>query len=212
MTLLHHLAGDHTTLEVMHAEIEAHLAGNVKRLPIAQPFRNLVAHARLGVSREEHEVFFRKLLGDLDEPTAPFGLLDVQGDGTGIEEAHVMLDAALAGRIRERARKLGVTPASLCHVAWAQVLARVSGREDVVFGTVLFGRMQGGAGADWVMGLFINTLPVRIRVGEEGVESSVRHTHMLLAELLRHEHGLIRRRWRSGAAGLLRPHRCSRRY
>ena len=37
-------------------------------------------------------------------------------------------------------------------------------------------------------GMFINTLPVRIRISEEGVEESVRQTHALLAKLLRHEH------------------------
>ena len=84
-----------------------------------------------------------------------------------------------------------MSAASLCHLAWAQVLARVSGREDVVFGTVLFGRMQGGEGSDRVMGLFINTLPVRIQVGEEGVEASVRRTHTLLADLMRHEHASL---------------------
>src|SRR5882762_4828612 len=189
--LLHHLAGDHTTPEVMQEEKQAHLLGQEEQLPELQPFRNLVAQARLGVSQEEHEEFFRKLLGDVEEPTAPFGLLDVQGDGTGIEEAELLLDSKLARRIRERARKLRVSAASVCHVAWAQVLARVSGREDVIFGTVLFGRMQGGAGADRVMGLFINTLPVRIRIGEESVEASVRRTHEQLAELLRHEHASL---------------------
>src|SRR5207244_4189068 len=107
-------------------------------------------------------------LGKVDEPTAPFGLVDVQGDGTGIRQALMAVEPALARRVRQRARNLGVSAASLCHVAWAQVLARVSGREDVVFGTVLFGRMQGGHyGSGTMMGLFINTLPVCIPIGDE---------------------------------------------
>ena len=126
----------------------------------------------MGVSPAENEAYFRKMLGDVQEPTAPFGLLDVQGDGSGIEEAHLLVDEALAGRLRAHARRLRVSAASLCHLAWAQVLARLCGREDVVFGTVRSGRdLQGGEGADRVVGPFINTLPVRIRVGEEGGRS-----------------------------------------
>ena len=191
MLLRHHLIGDHTTLEVMQEEIEAYLLGRGDRLAAPQPFRNLVAQARLGISREEHEAYFRQLLGDVEEPTAPFGLLNVQGDGTGIAQAHMRVEAGLGRRIRERARKLGVSAASLCHVAWAQVVARTSGREDVVFGTTLFGRILGGVGAERAMGLFMNTLPVRMRVGERGAEESVRGAHRQLAELMRHEHASL---------------------
>jgi acyl carrier protein len=189
--LHHHLANDHTTLQILIEEIRAHVLGRTDRLAPPVPFRNFVAQARLGVSAQEHEAFFRDLLGDVDEPTVPFGLVDVRGDGRDVEEARVGLDAELARRLRERARALGVSPASLFHLAWAQVLARTSGRQDVVFGTVMFGRMQGGEHADRTLGMFINTLPVRIRVGDEGVEDSVRHTHKLLTELLHHEHASL---------------------
>jgi amino acid adenylation domain-containing protein/FkbM family methyltransferase len=191
MQLQHHLVGDHVTLEIMQEEMQAYLLGRVDQLPPPLPFRNMVVRVRLGVSQEEHEKFFRQLLGDVEEPTAPFGLLNVHGDGTGIDMARMRVDARLARRIRERARRLGVSSASLCHMAWALVIARTTGRDDVVFGTVLFGRMQAGEGADRAMGLFMNTLPVRIRVGEQGAAESVRTVHKLLAELLRHEHASL---------------------
>jgi non-ribosomal peptide synthetase component F len=51
--------------------------------------------------------------------------------------------------------------------------------------------MQDSAGADRGMGVFINTLPVRIRIGGESAEGSVRRLHRLLGDLMRHEHGSL---------------------
>ncbi|WP_438331494.1 amino acid adenylation domain-containing protein [Burkholderia pseudomallei] len=186
--LFHHLSIDHTTLERVIEEARAIGQGRVEDLPRPVPFRNFVAQARLGVSEADHEAYFRAKLGDIDEPTAPFGLLSVQGDGREIAEAARTLKPELSGALRGHARRLGVSAASMMHVAWGLVLSRTTGRQDVVFGTVLFGRMQGGAQSDRSLGLFINTLPVRMRVAQTGVETSVKETHAQLAELMRHEH------------------------
>nr|WP_256434654.1 non-ribosomal peptide synthetase [Bradyrhizobium sp. 6(2017)] len=191
LELQHHLIGDHTTLEVMRAEVQAVLEGREHELSEPQPFRNLVAQAHLGADAKADEAFFRELLADIDEPSTPFGLSEVRGDGGGVREAQRMLPQQLNARLRSQARRLGVSLASLCHLAWGQVVARSSGREQVVFGTVLFGRMHGGAGADRAMGLFINTLPLRLDLDGTAVEASVRTTHARLVELLAHEHASL---------------------
>src|SRR6267378_3938737 len=114
---------------------------------------------RVGVGREEHEAFFRELLGDVEEPTAPFGLVDPPADPNGIAQACLELDQNLTGRLRASADRLNISAASLFHVAWAQVLAKVSGGEDVVFGTVLSGCTLAAADSDKETGLFTHTLP-----------------------------------------------------
>ncbi|SAK79874.1 non-ribosomal peptide synthetase [Caballeronia pedi] len=187
----HHMVMDYTALEMMLQEIESILRGETERLPTPLPYRNFVAQARLGIGRDEHEAYFREALGDVDEPTLPYGLSEVQSDGSGIAEFRTMLAAGLSRQLREEARSLGVSVASLFHLAWAHVLGRVSGREDVVFGTVLLGRMQGGEGADRVLGMFINTLPIRIDLHDVSVGDAVRHTHAALSTLLHHEHASL---------------------
>ncbi|EON2226696.1 AMP-binding protein, partial [Serratia marcescens] len=184
----HHLIGDHSTLAFMEQEVSEILAGRGARLGAAQPFRNAVAQARLTLSEAEHERFFRDMLADISEPVLPFGLSDVHGEGRQIVSRYQALSSALNLRLRRQARRLGVSLASLCHLAWAQVLARVSGRDAVVFGTVLLGRLQGGEGAERALGLFINTLPLRLDIDRRGAEAAAREAHVRLSGLLAHEH------------------------
>ncbi|EQB97795.1 hypothetical protein B738_28857 [Photorhabdus temperata subsp. temperata M1021] len=187
----HHLVGDHSTMEVMDREVQAYLAGQEERLPAPVPFRNLVAQARLGVSQEEHIRFFTNMLAEVDEPTLPFGLMEVHRDGSQVTESHRMLTTELNDRLRGQARHLGVSLAALCHLAWAQVLSRTCDQEKVVFGTVLFGRMRAGDGSDSGMGLFINTLPLRLDMDDTPVRDSVLTAHSRLAGLLDHEHASL---------------------
>ena len=187
----HHLIGDHSTLDLLRSELAALLAGKGETLLPAPPFRNLVAQARLGRSQEEHEQFFRAMLGDVDEPTLPFDVADVHQAGGGVREMSYLLPESMSDSLRQQARRLGISVASLCHLAWAQVLARVVDSDRVVFGTVLFGRIQSSEGAARAAGLFINTLPLRIDIGDTGVESAARHVHDRLADLLCHEHASL---------------------
>ncbi|MES4886333.1 amino acid adenylation domain-containing protein, partial [Streptomyces sp. NPDC000349] len=185
---VHHLLQDHTALQVVLGEVAALMEGRGDELPVPLPFRDFVAQARLGVSRTEHEEYFAELLRDVTEPTLPFGLADTRGDGTGVQQARLVVDDGLAGRVRESARGLGVSPATLFHVAYARVLASLAGRSDVVFGTVLLGRMNAGVGAERIPGPFINTLPVRMDVADTDVVGAVRAMQAQLAGLLVHEH------------------------
>jgi non-ribosomal peptide synthetase component F len=68
---------------------------------------------------------------------------------------------------QEYAWKQQVTLNTLMQAAWALVLSRYSGQADVVFGTVVAGRPPELAGVERMIGLFINTMPVRVQVRDE---------------------------------------------
>ena len=184
---MHHLVLDHVGLEMVLGEVAAMLAGQAGELPEPLPFRDFVAQARLGTPREEHERYFAGLLGDVTVPAAPYGLLDIHDPGQ-VRHAHQPVDPELAERLRALARTRSTSPATIVHLAWARVLMVLAGQEDVVFGTVLLGRMNAGPGADRVPGLYMNTLPVRVRGADAGVADALAALRSQLAGLLAHEH------------------------
>ena len=186
----HHLIEDHTTDELMSGEIAALMADEGADFPEPLPFRAFVARTADRAKDPQSREWFGELLGDVDEPTAAFGLTETAQDEP-IKDARLRLDDALSERLRIIARKQGVGVASLFHLAWGLVVGQSCGRGDVVFGTVLFGRMQAGDHADRILGPMINTLPLRLRFAGRSVAEALTDTHELLAGLLRHEHASL---------------------
>ena len=147
-------------------------------LPQPIPFRNYVADALEQVRLTEAEEFFRGKLQDVDQPTAPFGLLDVHGEGREIDEAHRVLDRDLSMQIREQARHTRVGVARLFHAAWALVVAHTSARADVIFGAVLLASRQRGTDSRRMVGMSVNTLPLRLRIADLTICDLVAQTEL----------------------------------
>ncbi|HEY6925080.1 MAG TPA: condensation domain-containing protein, partial [Steroidobacteraceae bacterium] len=183
--LSHHLVCDHVTNDLILAEIQMVLRGQDHRLPPSLPYRNFIAQLQ-AIPPAEHEAYFRAQLGDVAEPTTPFGLGPLEIGTYKVNEARSYFSTDLARDIRQTARAQRVTAAVLFHVAWSLVVAQCTGRDDVVFGTVLFGRLR-GRGLSQMLGMFINTLPLRIHLSNRAVRDVVLETYQGLSELLIHE-------------------------
>ncbi|HEX2190861.1 MAG TPA: amino acid adenylation domain-containing protein, partial [Longimicrobiaceae bacterium] len=89
------------------------------------------------------------------------------GEAQGQGVVDLLLPPERTRALQEQARGWGVTMSTLVQGAWALLLARYAGEEDVVFGATASGRPPELAGVEEMVGLFINTLPVRVRLPGE---------------------------------------------
>ncbi|WP_242065199.1 condensation domain-containing protein, partial [Pseudoalteromonas rubra] len=94
----HHLISDHVSLEILVHELTALLHGNEASLAEPVPYREFVGRTLARTASLDTEAFFTQMLGEVSEPTLPYGLTDVLNDGSGIETVHVTLDDAQAQR------------------------------------------------------------------------------------------------------------------
>ncbi|WP_451691152.1 amino acid adenylation domain-containing protein [Streptomyces sparsogenes] len=183
----HHLIEDATSLRLTLEELAAHLTGRAELLAAPAPYRDFVAHTVHQLASDDAESYFGATLGDVTEPTTPFGLTNVRGDAHRYPQLRRPLPADLTREVRDRARRLRVSPACLFHAAWACVAAATSGRDDVVFGTVMSGRLQGVPGVERMLGNFVNTLPLRVRLAGRTVRDLVADVDAGLQELIARE-------------------------
>ena len=101
----------------------------------------------------------------------------------------MLLPAGPTAELVALARRHRLTLNTIVQGAWTLLLGRYSGRADVVFGVTVAGRPAELAGAEAMVGLFINTLPVRVTVTEdEALLPWLRALQARQVEMRRHEH------------------------
>lgn len=126
---------------------------------------HMAEHVRhvTGADLDAARAFWTARLAGFSSPTPlPGGSLDVPAERRGHVDRE--LDEGMTTALFETAEALGVTVNTLVQGAWAVLLARFSGEEDVVFGATRSGRASSVSGADQIVGCLINTLPVRAQL------------------------------------------------
>lgn len=148
------------------AHYEAFIEGRDLQAPSPPPYRDYIAWLQrqdLGAA----EKFWRKELAGFSMPT-PLGIerLDPEtpAAGTTVGDVHMELSLDVSARIQALALANQVTPNTFVQGAWALLLSRYSGEEQVLFGVTVAGRPTELPGVEDIVGLFINTLPLRVTV------------------------------------------------
>ncbi|MFF9352749.1 amino acid adenylation domain-containing protein, partial [Streptomyces sp. NPDC014734] len=135
--------------------------GSPAGLPPVTPYRDYLAWlSRQDVAAAERE--WRKALDGVGEPTRVSG----RTDPVPALPRRVLreLPEGLTAELTAVARARRLTMSTLVQGAWAAVLSHLTGRDDVVFGTTVSTRPADLPGSDAMIGLFINTVPVRARL------------------------------------------------
>ncbi|MDQ2870861.1 MAG: amino acid adenylation domain-containing protein [Acidobacteriota bacterium] len=160
--------------------------------PAPRPFREYIAWVQRQ-DRKASEAFWRGALAGFRTPTSLRLDSGVASAATSSpREATLRLSSELSEKLREFARRNRLTLNTLVQGAWAILASRYSSEEDVIFGATVSGRPPELPDVDTMVGLFINTLPVRVLVPGQGeVFEWLKGLQQQLVELRQHEHSSL---------------------
>ncbi len=169
----HHMLLDGWSVGLLFREVfasyQASCAGRKPEPGPSYPYSDYVAWLQQQDMRHA-EIFWRKELKGFKAPT-PLGIVRTDYHASrkapAYAEEQIELSLAATLALQSFARSNRLTLSDLLKGAWAILLSRYSGESDVVFGMTVSGRPTDLKDAESIIGLFINTLPVRVTVSRE---------------------------------------------
>lgn len=191
---IHHLLVDGWSMSLVLKEVfafyEAFQKDQELLLPRSRPYRDYInwLHKQDMVAAQ---AFWQRLLKGMSVPTMPPGkqvsAYEKQADA--YEEVGLRLTAEATTTLNRLARRHQLTLNTLVQGAWASVLSCYSGEMDVCFGITVSGRPGELSGVESMVGLFINTLPLRVRLSPQvTVLEWLKDLQKLQAEISQYEY------------------------
>nr|WP_264045064.1 non-ribosomal peptide synthetase [Mycobacterium paraffinicum] len=188
----HHIVLDGWSLPILLGEIFAGYRG--QRLAPAGSYRTFLSYLA-DRDLDAARTAWREALAGFDVPTLvdPRNRLGLGARGV----ASFRLSANSTQAMSELARSCRATVNAVLNAAWAQLLTSLTGQHDVAFGTTVSGRPAELAGSETMVGLFINTVPVRATIGpgtttadlleqlQRAHNHTLEHQHLALTEIHR---------------------------
>jgi len=168
----HHLLLDGWSVSVVMEEVLAlyreACGGTAAALSSAPDFSEYLTWLDT-VDKQAAEHFWQQELSGIAEPTRLIGPGLAPGEKEPNAPAHQHLELSRndVQAIEELARTSGVTVGLVLQAAWGLLLARYTGLDDVLFGLTVSGRSPDLAGIDRMVGMLINTLPIRIQIPDD---------------------------------------------
>ncbi|WP_211225471.1 non-ribosomal peptide synthetase [Amycolatopsis nigrescens] len=179
----HHIVLDGWSLPLVIRELLTLYAEPGTEPPRPRPYRDYLSWLA-GQDADAAREAWRESLSGLTEPT----LLTPPGSAAGAvlpEQVTVELSEEDTERLDALAKLDRLTSNTIVQCVWAILLGAVTGRDDVVFGSTVSGRPAQLAGVESMLGLFVNTVPVRVRLPASAPVREV------LAGLQREQAGLL---------------------
>jgi amino acid adenylation domain-containing protein len=169
----HHLLLDGWSMGLLLRELfiryDALVRGAEPIVEPVKPYRDYIAWLQRQDSSKA-EAYWRRMLAGFAAPT-PLGIgrvsLSSSRQEAQYDRRQVALPADLTSGLQTFARRHRLTLGTLMQGAWALLLSRYSAEEDVVFGVTVSGRPADLAEVETMVGLFINTLPMRVKAAPE---------------------------------------------
>ncbi|MBK6538846.1 MAG: hypothetical protein IPG09_14110 [Ignavibacteria bacterium] len=167
----HHILMDGWSYPILQKEVftfyEAFKNNKELILPKPLPYKSFIQWTNQQ-DRQAAEIFWKKELKGFTAATPLKGSTDklVSANNAAVEtdEAEIKISGTIASGLSSFAKKNQLTLNTIIQGVWSVILSAYRGESDVLFGGVISGRNPALRGIETMVGLFINTLPVRVNV------------------------------------------------
>jgi len=189
LSTMHHIISDGWCISLLIGDF----LGNYEKLLSGKDFETLRHEVEIeknmigsyqeyirALEKRDKEVglqYWKLLLEGYSEPAVILPI-KIGEMGDGVEELKIEINKEISEKLQKYALKEKITLNNIAEVVWGVVLQKYNGTDDVVFGKVVSGRDLPIEGIERMVGLFVNTVPIRVRNGKNTtIRELLRDTH-----------------------------------